>query len=112
LRFTVFARDQGNKDCRSRVARDVRPGRATSRVRSSQDDAQGQPRGAAALHQPGDLVPVEAVTLAPQFGLFNLIYGAWMVVQGIELRRTGKTLHSAPSSWRERTAARASQRSS
>src|SRR6516162_2836440 len=33
----------------------------TSRVRSLQDDAQGQPRGAAALHQPGDLVPVEAV---------------------------------------------------
>jgi hypothetical protein len=24
-------------------------------------NAQGQPRGAAALHQPGDLVPVEAV---------------------------------------------------
>jgi hypothetical protein len=29
--------------------------------RSSAGDAQGQPRGAAALHKPGDLVPVEAV---------------------------------------------------
>jgi uncharacterized membrane protein HdeD (DUF308 family) len=45
-----------------------------------------------------------AVTLALLFGLFNLIYGAWMLVQGIELRRTGKTLHSAPSSWRGKTA--------
>ena len=35
-----------------------------------------------------------AVTLAVVFGLFNLIYGAWMLVQGIELRRTGKSLHS------------------
>ena len=50
-----------NKDYRSQVARNLRPVRATSQVRSSQRDAQGQPRGAAALHQPGDLVPVEAV---------------------------------------------------
>ena len=35
-----------------------------------------------------------AVTLAVVFGLFNLIYGAWMLVHGIELRRTGKSLHS------------------
>ena len=61
LRSVALARDQGNKDYRPQVARDVRPVRATSRVRSSQDDAQGQPRGAAALHQPGDLVPVKAV---------------------------------------------------
>ena len=61
LRLTIFACDQGNKDYRSQVAKDLRPVRATSRVRSSQDDAQGQPRGAAALHQPRDLVPVEAV---------------------------------------------------
>ena len=27
--------------------------------------------------------------------VFNLIFGIWMVVQGIELRRTGKTLDSA-----------------
>jgi fatty-acyl-CoA synthase len=33
----------------------------TSRIRSSEDDAQGQLRRAAALHQPGDLVPVEVV---------------------------------------------------
>ena len=36
-----------------------------------------------------------AVTLALLFGLFNLIAGIWMLVQGIELRRTGKTLHPA-----------------
>jgi hypothetical protein len=29
--------------------------------RSSADDAQGQPRGAAALHQAGDLVPIDVV---------------------------------------------------
>ena len=28
-------------------------------------------------------------------GLFNLIFGICMVVQGIELRRTGKTVDSA-----------------
>jgi uncharacterized membrane protein HdeD (DUF308 family) len=43
-----------------------------------------------------------AVALALLFGLFNLIYGAWMLVQGIELRRTGKTLDSA---MREKNAA-------
>ena len=36
-----------------------------------------------------------AVTLALLFGLFNLIAGIWMLVQGTELRRTGKTLHPA-----------------
>ena len=35
---------------------------------------------------------VGAVTLAL---LFNLILGIWLVVQGIELRRTGKTMDSA-----------------
>ena len=35
-----------------------------------------------------------AVTLALLFGLFNLIAGGTMITQGIELRRTGKTLHS------------------
>jgi uncharacterized membrane protein HdeD (DUF308 family) len=34
-----------------------------------------------------------AVTLALLFGLFNLIAGTWMLAQGIELHRTGKTLH-------------------
>ncbi len=37
---------------------------------------------------------IGAVTLALLFGLFNLIAGIWMLVQGTELRRTGKTLHS------------------
>jgi len=36
-----------------------------------------------------------AITLALLFGLFNLIYGAWTFVQGIELRQTGKALQSA-----------------
>jgi uncharacterized membrane protein HdeD (DUF308 family) len=37
---------------------------------------------------------IGAVTLALLFGLFSLIYGIWMLGQGIELRRTGKTVHS------------------
>jgi uncharacterized membrane protein HdeD (DUF308 family) len=36
---------------------------------------------------------IGAVTLALLFGLFNLIAGIWMLAQGIELRRTGRTLH-------------------
>ena len=40
---------------------------------------------------------VGAVTLALLFGLFNLIYGTWMLAGGIELRRTGKTLRPVPS---------------
>ena len=35
-----------------------------------------------------------AITLALLFGLFNLISGTWMMVRGIELRRTQKTLQS------------------
>src|SRR5437762_2158672 len=46
---------------------------------------------------------VGAVTLALLFGLFNLVYGARTLVQGIELRRTGKTVHSAFTG-REKTA--------
>ena len=45
---------------------------------------------------------VGAVTLALLFGLFSLIAGIWMLVQGIELRRTGKTLDPAA---REKTPA-------
>ena len=48
---------------------------------------------------------IGAVTLALLFGLFNLIAGSWMLVQGIELRRTGNALHSAPSPSREKAAA-------
>jgi uncharacterized membrane protein HdeD (DUF308 family) len=36
-----------------------------------------------------------AVTLALLFGLVNLIAGAWMLVQGFELRRSGNTVHLA-----------------
>jgi uncharacterized membrane protein HdeD (DUF308 family) len=35
-----------------------------------------------------------AVTLALLFGLFSLIARGTMITQGIELRRTSKTLHS------------------
>jgi uncharacterized membrane protein HdeD (DUF308 family) len=45
--------------------------------------------GAVLCARPG----IGAVTLALLFGLFNLIAGTWMLVQGIELRHTGKTLH-------------------
>ena len=38
---------------------------------------------------------IGAVTLALLFGLFSLIAGIWMLVQGIELRRTGETLDPA-----------------
>jgi uncharacterized membrane protein HdeD (DUF308 family) len=36
-----------------------------------------------------------AITLALLFGLFNLIYGGWALAQGIELRHTEHTLHTA-----------------
>jgi uncharacterized membrane protein HdeD (DUF308 family) len=45
---------------------------------------------------------IGAVTLALLFGLFNLIYGTWMLVQGIELHQARNTLHSA---FKEPTAA-------
>ena len=38
---------------------------------------------------------VGAITLALLFGLYNLVYGARTLMQGIELRRSGKTLRSA-----------------
>ncbi len=68
----------------------------------------GEPAGTRALYILGGLVSVAfgvvlfarpgvgAITLALLFGLFNLIYGVSALVQGIELRRTGKTLHSLP----------------
>ena len=47
---------------------------------------------------------IGAITLALLFGLFNLIAGIWMLVQGIELRRTEKTLHPAHSPHQEKMA--------
>ena len=67
----------------------------------------GEPAGTRTLFILGGLITVAfgvvlcarpglgAVTLALLFGLFSLIAGIWMLVQGIELRRTGKTLDSA-----------------
>ncbi len=54
--------------------------------------------GVALFARPG----MGAVTLALLFGLFSLIYGTSAIAQGIELRRTRKTLHSV---LREKTAA-------
>ena len=48
---------------------------------------------------------IGAVTLALLFGLYNLITGTWTLAQGIELRHTGKALHSGPSPRKEKTAA-------
>ncbi len=68
--------------------------------------ASGEPAGTRAVLNLGGLITVAfgvvlcarpglgAVTLALLFGLFNLVAGIWMLVQGTELRRTGKTLHS------------------
>ena len=67
----------------------------------------GEPAGTRAMFILGGLVTIAfgvvlcarpgigAITLALLFGLFNLVAGIWMLVQGIELRRTGKTLHPA-----------------
>jgi uncharacterized membrane protein HdeD (DUF308 family) len=66
----------------------------------------GQAGGTRAMYLLGGLVSVAfgvvlfarpglgAITLALLFGLFNLIYGAWQFVLGIELRQTGKTLRA------------------
>jgi len=78
--------------------------------------AAGEPTGARALFILGGLVSIAfgavlfarpgvgAITLALLFGLYNLVYGARTLVQGIELRRTGKTIRSAFTA-RETTAA-------
>jgi uncharacterized membrane protein HdeD (DUF308 family) len=49
--------------------------------------------GAVLFAHPG----VGAITLAMLFGLFNLVYGARCLVQGIELRHTLNAVHSAAS---------------
>ncbi len=66
----------------------------------------GKAAGTRALYLLGGLVSVAfgvvlfarpglgAVTLAILFGLFNLVYGVWQFVLGIELRETDKTLRA------------------
>ena len=68
----------------------------------------GEPAGTRAMYILGGLATtafgvvlcarpgIGAITLALLFGLFNLIAGTWMLVQGTELRRTGKTLQTPP----------------
>ena len=79
--------------------------------------ASGEPAGTRVMFILGGLVTVAfgvvlcarpglgAITLALLFGLFNLIAGIWMLAQGIELRRTGKTLQQAHSPHQEKMAA-------
>ena len=55
--------------------------------------------------RPDRFIGLGAITLALLFGLFNLILGIWMLVQGIELRRTDKTLQSVRPGKPERAAA-------
>ncbi len=66
----------------------------------------GQQAGTRAMYILGGLITIAfgvvlcarpglgAITVALLFGLFNLVYGGWALAQGIELRRTGKTLAS------------------
>jgi uncharacterized membrane protein HdeD (DUF308 family) len=46
-----------------------------------------------------------AITLALLFGLFNVISGSWMLVRGMELRRTNGKLHSLVVPKKEKAAA-------
>ncbi|MGA8723584.1 MAG: DUF308 domain-containing protein [Acidimicrobiales bacterium] len=48
---------------------------------------------------------VGAITLALLFGLFSLISGSWMLVRGIELRRSDASLHSLVSPAKAKRAA-------
>jgi uncharacterized membrane protein HdeD (DUF308 family) len=48
---------------------------------------------------------IGAITLALLFGLFNLITGSWALAQGIQLRHTGKSLHSVTPGMPEKKAA-------
>jgi len=79
--------------------------------------ASGEPAGTRVMFILGGLVTIAfgvvlcarpgigAITLALLFGLFNLIAGIWMLAQGIELRRTEKTLLPAHSPHMEKNPA-------
>jgi uncharacterized membrane protein HdeD (DUF308 family) len=79
--------------------------------------ASGEPAGTRAVLILGGLVTIAfgvvlcarpgigAITLALLFGLFNLIAGIWMLAQGVELRRTEKTLLPAHSPHMEKNPA-------
>ncbi len=66
----------------------------------------GEPAGTRALFLVSGLISIAfgivlfarpgigAVTLALLFGLYNLVYGIWAFMQGIELRRVHRTLDS------------------
>ena len=77
----------------------------------------GQEAGSRAMFVIGGLVSVAfgvvlfahpdmgAISLALLFGLVNLIAGSWMLVRGIELRRTDTTLQSVNSATEHKIAA-------
>ena len=77
----------------------------------------GETAGTRALYILGGLVSVAfgvvlfahpvmgAVSLALLFGLFNLVWGSWTLVRGIELRDTDARLHSLTSPAATKTAA-------
>ncbi len=46
-----------------------------------------------------------AISLALLFGLFNLIAGSWMLVSGIELRRSDAKVHSLAAPTEQKVAA-------
>jgi uncharacterized membrane protein HdeD (DUF308 family) len=48
---------------------------------------------------------VGAITLALLFGFFNLVAGTWMIVRGVELRRTGARVHAMVSPSKTKSAA-------
>ncbi len=75
-----------------RIATGVNRLAVPAQARPSRPDRSARPPafGVVLCARPG----LGAVTLALLFGLFNLIAGIWMLVQGTELRRTGKTRHS------------------
>jgi len=77
----------------------------------------GEPSGTRALFILGGVVTIAfgvvlfahpgigALTLAVLFGLFNLTYGGWALMHGIELRQTGKSVNSVVPDRRARAAA-------
>ena len=79
--------------------------------------AKGEEAGSRAMFVLGGLVSMAfgavlfarpdmgAITLALLFGLFNLISGSWMLVRGIELRRTNAKLHSLVAPRKKKAAA-------
>lgn len=77
----------------------------------------GEPAGTRAMFIVGGLVSAAfgvvlfarpdmgAITLALLFGLFNIMVGTWMLVQGVQLRSADKQIHSLAEPVKTRVAA-------